>query len=187
MKKKITIILSIILLIMIIISLTYTYNTLNSVDQESLEREVETMQNYDIIGQQFELPEVINTKTSTSDHIQLDSKLNVINVWASWCGPCNEEMPDLVDIDNRYDDKDVSIIGINIEDSKTQSKKFLDKYHVKYNSYTPVDEDQFIKDNTVSMIPTTFFVNQSGEILYVKYGALSEDVVSFIYDEMEGK
>ncbi|MEK3993005.1 MULTISPECIES: redoxin domain-containing protein [Robertmurraya] len=93
------------------------------------------------------------------------SKPLVINFWASWCGPCKVEAPELVKLYQKYNDK-VEIFAVNLTegDSKEAAKKFADSYGFQF----PVllDTDNKVSDMyRVTAIPTTYFVNRDGIIV----------------------
>lgn len=102
-----------------------------------------------------------------------DGKPVFINFWATWCGPCVGEMPDLQDIYDEYKDK-VDFIFINCGDSKDIISSFL---NVDGNSFTfPIGYDE---NNDISMkfnitgIPTTHIVDKDNKIIDKLIGARS--------------
>ncbi|MCX6166338.1 MAG: TlpA disulfide reductase family protein, partial [Ignavibacteriae bacterium] len=52
-------------------------------------------------------------------------KVTLLDVWASWCKPCKEEFPFLIELYNQYSDKDFSVLAVNIDEEKENVKKFL--------------------------------------------------------------
>lgn len=99
----------------------------------------------------------------------------VINFWSSWCGPCKEEMPLLERMWNKYKDKDVVFIGIDVMDDKTRASEFIDEVGVTYiNLHDPSGE--ILSKYGVTGLPATFFVNKEGKIASKNYGPfLGED------------
>ncbi|HEX7279265.1 MAG TPA: TlpA disulfide reductase family protein [Solirubrobacterales bacterium] len=94
----------------------------------------------------------------------------VVNVWASWCGPCREEFPVLQKLSARYG-KEVAFLGVNSEDSDDLAKTFLSENPVPYPSYT--DPDKEILDSigpNFGGLPDTAFYDRSGELLFLKQG-----------------
>ena len=94
----------------------------------------------------------------------------VINVWATWCAPCVEEMPDLVRLANSYESENVKVIGISIDyPEEIQSKiiPFIKKHSLNF----PVYVNNFKNDETLinslnsdwsGAIPATFVYNKDG-------------------------
>jgi len=96
-------------------------------------------------------------------------KTIVINFWAAWCGPCKEEMPLLEKMWNRYKDKDLIFIGIDVMDDKNNATEFIKQVGVTYtNLYDPSGEVS--KKYGVIGLPATFFIDKEGKIAYKNYG-----------------
>ena len=69
-------------------------------------------------------------KTMLAD---LKGKVVVVNIWASWCGPCHAEAPGLAQLSKHYGDK-VQFIGVDIDDQTTPARAFIQKYGWTYPS-----------------------------------------------------
>jgi thiol-disulfide isomerase/thioredoxin len=97
----------------------------------------------------------------------------VVNVWASWCGPCREEFPVLQDLSARYG-KRVAFVGIDKEDSEDAAATFLREEPVPYPSYS--DPDGEIADSIGASrgVPDTAFYDSTGELVYLKQGPYAE-------------
>lgn len=104
----------------------------------------------------------------------------VVNVWASWCGPCRFEFPSLQDLSARYG-KRVAFLGVNSEDSEDAAATFLGEDPVPYPSFS--DPGGEIHDSLEARgFPATAFYGRDGELLFIKdgqyadRGALEEDI-----------
>jgi cytochrome c biogenesis protein CcmG, thiol:disulfide interchange protein DsbE len=97
----------------------------------------------------------------------------VVNVWASWCGPCREEFPVLQKLSARYG-KRVAFLGLNSEDSDDAAATFLREEPVPYPSYTDPDKDIFDSLDAVGL-PDTAFYDESGKLVHLKQGPYSDD------------
>lgn len=90
----------------------------------------------------------------------------VINFWASWCGPCREEAPDLVSLYDEYKDEiDIYAVNMTTTDSLKEVKLFVDHYGFTF----PVlldQEGEVSKAYQVIGIPTTFFIDKHGNIVH---------------------
>jgi cytochrome c biogenesis protein CcmG/thiol:disulfide interchange protein DsbE len=97
----------------------------------------------------------------------------VVNVWASWCGPCRQEFPTLQKLSARYGKK-VAFLGVNSEDSSDAAATFLKEAPVPYPSYSDPDKDIY---DTIGGLgfPNTAYYDPSGELLYVKQGAYGSE------------
>jgi cytochrome c biogenesis protein CcmG, thiol:disulfide interchange protein DsbE len=97
----------------------------------------------------------------------------VVNVWASWCGPCREEFPVLQKLSARYG-KQVAFFGLNSEDSDDAAATFLREEPVPYPSYTDPHKDVFTSLGAVGF-PDTAFFDEKGELVYLKQGPYRHD------------
>ena len=121
------------------------------------------------------LPSLDGPPFETSDHI---GEILVINFWASWCAPCEEEHPDLVAAANALADENVTFIGVVYNDQESAANAFLDRlgradqafYVTDPGSRTAIDFGLF-------GIPETFFVNQEGVIVAVVRGGVNLPLV----------
>lgn len=100
---------------------------------------------------------------------QLQGHPVVVNVWASWCGPCREEFPVLQELSARYG-KRVAFLGVNSEDSEDAAATFLREEPVPYPSYSDPDKDILDSMGGYGGLPDTAFYDSSGELVYLKQG-----------------
>ncbi len=120
-----------------------------------------------------------------------DSKLTMINVWATYCNPCLSEMPDLGEIAASYDATDFQIIGI-ISDVMAESGEEDIEYAKELITQTGANYPHLLLNESlysnlvgaVSSVPTTFFVNQEGEVLGYVVGAKSKGDWEAIINEL---
>jgi len=97
----------------------------------------------------------------------------VVNVWASWCGPCREEFPVLQKLSARYGKK-VAFFGLNSEDSDDAAKTFLGEEPLPYPSYTDPHKEIFTSLGAIGF-PDTAFYDKSGKLVYLKQGPYTQD------------
>jgi thiol-disulfide isomerase/thioredoxin len=96
----------------------------------------------------------------------------VVNVWASWCGPCRFEFPVLQQLSARYG-KRVAFLGVDSQDSDDAAETFLSEAPVPYPSYT--DPDGQIKEDLGGRgLPDTAFYDPSGQLCFLKQGPYTE-------------
>ena len=98
----------------------------------------------------------------------------VVNVWASWCGPCRFEFPRFQHAAAHYG-KRVAFLGVDSQDSDDAASTFLEEAPVPYPSYT--DPDQDIADALGASLgkPDTAFYDRHGKLVYLKQGPYSDE------------
>jgi thiol-disulfide isomerase/thioredoxin len=103
-------------------------------------------------------------------------KLVVLNFWATWCGPCNAEMPFLVAADKEFRGRGVAFLGASLDDSKTIPRipDFLRKYDVGYPVWTGATADHLAKLRLGDAVPATAFLDRDGAIAARISGQLRE-------------
>jgi thiol-disulfide isomerase/thioredoxin len=117
-----------------------------------------------------------------------EHKLVMVNYWATWCGPCVGEIPDLVKISKDYADKGFAIVGVLTGDDDIEgAKKFIADQGMEYPVVLP---EAFFGDNAagISAIPTTMFFDANGkQVGDTIVGAMSYDDWASTIDEMLAK
>ena len=103
------------------------------------------------------------TGETIDDSIVSNNKLTMVNYWATWCGPCVGEIPDLQKIGEDYAEKGFSIIGVLINDEDYDgARKFLSDNGITYPVVLP--EGVFMDlASGISAIPTTMFFDADGK------------------------
>jgi cytochrome c biogenesis protein CcmG, thiol:disulfide interchange protein DsbE len=98
----------------------------------------------------------------------------VVNIWASWCGPCRFEFPTLQKLSARYG-KRVAFLGVNSQDSDGHAEGFLAEAPVPYPSYTDPGKGLIESLGGLGGLPDTAFYDRDGRLLYLKQGAYADD------------
>ena len=119
------------------------------------------------------------TLTAMNDSVYMLSKLEgkvvLINFWATWCGPCRMEIPELNEMHKSYHEKGLEILGISVSDNKKQLKNFAKSFAVDYPLlYGGTREmNKVMKDyGGVSAVPSSFLVGKNGAIVWSYPGAI---------------
>ncbi len=100
----------------------------------------------------------------------------LVNFWATWCYPCREEMDDLKASYDKFRDKGIVIIGINIKESKDIVKKMTDSFNITYPIL--LDSDGKISEAyNIFGVPSSFFIDNDGTIRDVVLGEMTEDMI----------
>ncbi len=131
-----------------------------------------------------------------TEEIFLGNKLTMVNVWATFCSPCINEMPDLQKISEDYKDKGVRVIGVicdtydiyqkeNIPDKVQLAKDIVSETGAAYTHILPSFSLNEAKLDSIFSVPTTYFLNEKGEIISTEYvGSKSYSQWSQIIDSL---
>lgn len=98
----------------------------------------------------------------------------LINVWASWCGPCRVEMASLERLAQRYNGKEFNIIGVSTDDYKDAAQAFIKQTGISFENF--LDSKLFLENMLgANTIPLTVFVDAEGRVLEKVSGAYEWD------------
>ncbi|MFC3900189.1 TlpA family protein disulfide reductase [Aliicoccus persicus] len=120
---------------------------------------------------------VINND-ATLQEVVSSHDVTVVNFFASWCLPCQREVPELNELHKEINGSDAAIIAINVDDTVDGRDKFIEEHNVLFPVYEFHDEDAGLDEFKVSVIPTTFFVDGDGEIIRVFIGEVNLDLLN---------
>jgi thiol-disulfide isomerase/thioredoxin len=98
----------------------------------------------------------------------------IINVWASWCGPCREEMGSLQRLSRRYGGKQFNVIGISTDDYADRAELFLKRTNTTFSNF--IDTRLMLEHMLgAERLPLTLLVDARGRVLAKFYGAQEWD------------
>jgi thiol-disulfide isomerase/thioredoxin len=121
----------------------------------------------------FVFPDIDGKLQSVS---QWQGKILVINFWASWCGPCKQEIPEFIRLQQQYADKDVQFIGIAVDD-RQPVLEFLQQVAINYPILIAGDAGSTLSSqlgNIIGVLPFTAVVNRQGQIVHRQPGEWTE-------------
>jgi peroxiredoxin len=118
----------------------------------------------------FEVTLINGENFKLSEH---EGKVVLLNIWATWCAPCREEVPDFVELYDRYRDQGLEIIGVSIDkQGESVVIPFMEKYEVNYPIV--IDRGTIMDKYGPTMgIPTTYIIGREGNLEYFAVGALT--------------
>ena len=202
MKKAITMLLSCLLSVLMLASCQQTEN--NQQNGNSDPQQNVSADNADN-GENYADTSVFGTFTAkdldgneVTQDIFASNKLTMVNIWATFCGPCINEMPDLGELAAEYADKGVGIVGIPLD--VTNEKGNIDSYlyneavdivattKAAYTHIVPVESMFVRKLASVTAVPETVFVDSQGnQVGDCYYGARSKAQWTEIIEELLGE
>jgi len=118
-------------------------------------------------------------------------KLRLINVWATWCGPCTAEFTDFITLSRIYVQRDFEFISISADDTEKKDKalKFLKNKQSSGTNYLFAEDDKYklieaIDPQWQGALPYTVLVEPGGKIVYAKQGAIdAEELRKIIFND----
>lgn len=106
----------------------------------------------------------------------LRGKVVLINFWATWCGPCRQEVPELVRAYTAERDRGLEIVAVNLQEQEDKVRDFADEFGMQF----PIALDRTGEVASAyrvqgSGLPTSVFVDRQGVVRVVRYGAMTAD------------
>ena len=133
------------------------------------------------VGLREEAPD-FTLKSLEGSNLRLEEyrgQVVLINFWASWCGPCRQEMPVLDRLHHRYEDTGFAVLGINVEGDSGSAREIVDKTNVTF----PIlfDDEQKVSElYSLEAMPSTVVVDRDGVIRYIHRGYKPGDEAKYV-------
>ena len=111
-------------------------------------------------------------KSSTGENLRLSEyrgEVVMVNFWATWCGPCRQEMPLLEELFSRYERVGFTLLGVNIDDDPRRAMQMAKELGVTF----PVvfdDRKEVSRLYDVNAMPVTVLVDKEGRVRHVHHG-----------------
>ncbi len=114
----------------------------------------------------------------------LRGQIVVVNFWATWCAPCQEELPRLSKLAQGYDGKNVRFVAVSIDAAKDRPKiqPALEKADVTFETWVGADTDTLASFGLGEIVPGTAILDERGEIIARIMGEAHDDDVRTAVD-----
>lgn len=118
----------------------------------------------------FTLPTAAGKTFKMSDSFKAPGKVVVLDIWATWCPPCRAEIPYLIDLQNKFKNKNVLIVGVALDQGKTTVTDFIAKQKINYTILLDPNGNKLATPYKIEGIPATYIIDKTGVIRYVHSG-----------------
>jgi len=98
-----------------------------------------------------------------------EGKVVIVDFWASWCVPCRRSFPWLNAMHDKYADKGLVIVGVNLDQERSEAEVFLQEYPPRFQIHYDESKEMAKKFGVVAM-PSSYLVGSDGEIRKRHYG-----------------
>lgn len=113
-------------------------------------------------------------------------KVVVINIFASWCPPCREETPGIIETRKQFSEKDVVVYGVSVDKTEAAFQNFVGNYPFNYPVF--MGDDKFIETFKINAIPQMIIYSKKGNIAVNHKGLLEqEELTHLIQKEVDKK
>lgn len=131
------------------------------------------------ISNAWELPPLIlnDLKGQKRNLYDWHGKVILLNFWATWCKPCQIEIPDFIDYQNRYADQELQIIGVGLDEVR-KLQNYVRTVGINYPTLQADPELQFSLlnqwGNSFGVLPFTVVIAKDGHFVYMQQGILNK-------------
>ena len=132
----------------------------------------------------FTMPSIEGAPMSIMSEVR-KNKITVLDFWASWCGPCRQETPLMVEIYKKYKDKGLGFVGISLDEDGDAWKQATDQLGIVWPQMSDLKgwENAAAQMFNITSIPHTIVVDQKGKIL--RRGLRGEELKQFVEDQLK--
>lgn len=103
----------------------------------------------------------------------------LLNFWASWCGPCRQEMPLLDRLHHRYEDTGFAVLGVNVEGEAAPAQEIVDAINVTFPIL--IDDGQQVSQMyNLQAMPSTVVIDRDGVVRYIHLGYKPGDEAKYV-------
>lgn len=149
--------------------------------QNSNQQKVKNTQDENSLQISFTMNDIEGKMISVKDEFTKHT-ITVIDFWASWCGPCRQEMPNLVKTYKKYKDKGLGIIGVSLDEDGEQWKNAIKEMNMSWLQLSDLQgwDNSAAQMYGIQSIPFTIIVDNNGSV--INAGLRGIDLENFIHN-----
>ena len=113
-------------------------------------------------------PDLIDVLHNTHSVDEFKGRCVVLDFFATWCGDCRKDLPEMRTLHNMYDLQGVEFVGISFDTDSDVLQEYMEKEHIKWrvlSELKKMKESQMAKDYHIQWIPTMYLLDTEGRIL----------------------
>lgn len=132
----------------------------------------------------FSLPDLSGTPRTIQEW---DGKVLAINFWATWCGPCKEEIPLFNRLQKRYGPRGMQFIGVALDDRAAVQAYIKAQpivYPVLVDGEATAEKLAILYGDDQGVVPYTAFIDRQGRIAFIQYGAISQNLAQQVIESL---
>ncbi len=108
---------------------------------------------------------------------QFKGKVIILDFWATWCVPCKEEIPGFIELQKKYGDRGLQIVGVSVDDTMNQAKKYATEMKMNYPILLAEGKEDILKAyDPIKGIPVSIVIDREGRIATRHEGIAKMDV-----------
>jgi thiol-disulfide isomerase/thioredoxin len=109
-----------------------------------------------------------------------------LNFWATWCGPCRQELPNMQTMLEKYSSSNLVVLAVNNGEAVAPAQRFLDRLDVQLTEFAYDPTAQIVRRYQVTGLPVSYFIDARGIVTRVVAGELSFNVMEASVQEVIG-
>ena len=150
--------------------------------EQSLEASAKTAEGATIPD--FSRPAPDGTSLSIMSEVS-QHRITIIDFWASWCGPCRQEIPFMIELYNKNKDKGLGIVGVSLDNDKDEWLTAIKQLNMAWPQMSDQNDwgNSVAKQFNITSIPHTIVVDQQGKIL--RHGLRGEALANFVAEQLQ--